>query len=46
MIQVAHAEHPDLYKPHRVGGDKAISLNGRLAAVPDEEDCGDCTTCD
>ncbi len=46
MIQVAHAEHPDLYKPHRVGGDKAVTLGGRLAAVPDDEDCSTCDGCD
>ena len=46
MIQVAHAEHPDLYKPHRIGGDKAVTLGGRLAAVPDDEDCNTCDGCD
>ena len=46
MIQVAHEEHPERFKLHRVGGDRAVSLNGRLAAVSDVEDCGDCSVCD
>ncbi len=46
MIQVAHEEHPERYTIHRTGGDRAVTLSGRLAAVEDPEDCGDCTTCD
>jgi hypothetical protein len=33
-------------RPLTAGNDKAVTLGGRLTAVPDDEDCNTCDGCD